>query len=129
MKPNTNTDLAQSTSADNGAGFELVEYDNSLQRLGGDKELFLEFIEIFMNDSPKILDELSTAVESGDSAAVEKTAHALKGLMSNFGAKLCCESALNFEIAGRQQNLDSVKDQLPKLNDLYEKLCAELSSF
>jgi PAS domain S-box-containing protein len=129
MKPNTNTDSAQSTSADNGAGFELVEYDNSLQRLGGDKELFLEFIEIFMNDSPKILDELSTAVESGDSAAVEKTAHALKGLMSNFGAKLCCESALNFEIAGRQQNLDSVKDQLPKLNDLYEKLCAELSSF
>lgn len=104
----------------------LVEYEKSLKRLGGDKELFDEFVEIFMSDSPKMLDDLSSAMDSLDSASVEKTAHALKGLMSNFGAKPCCESALSFELAGRKQDLDSVKGELPKLRDLYEKLCTEL---
>jgi PAS domain S-box-containing protein len=109
--------------------FVLVEYESSLKRLGGDRELFAEFVEIFMSDSPKMLDDICSAVDSDDSQSLEKTAHALKGLMSNFGAKSCCDSALALELAGREQNVESVKDELPKLRDLYEQLCAELSSF
>jgi HPt (histidine-containing phosphotransfer) domain-containing protein len=114
------------TSHHTGASETLVDYDASLQRLGGDKELFDEFVQILLTDSPKLVSDLATAVESGDCRAVHQAAHALKGLMSNFGAKPCCALALEFEIAGREQNIASMKGQFPKLKQLYEKLCDEL---
>ena len=107
---------------------EYVQYEESLQRLGGDKELFFEFIEIFMSDSSKMLDELSSAVKTNDFSSVEKSAHALKGLMSNFGAKPCCEMALQFERAGREQDLAGVSESLPQFLDLYESLRRELNT-
>ncbi len=106
----------------------LVEYEKSLQRLGGDKELFSEFVDIFMADSPKMIDDICSAIETADALALEKSAHALKGLMSNFGAKPCCDMALSLEIAGREQMLSEVDDQLPRLRELYAELCSELAS-
>ena len=125
MNFDANSNSAE-TSHRTGASETLVDYDASLQRLGGDKELFDEFVQIFMTDSPKLLSDLESAVESGDCRAVHQAAHALKGLMSNFGAKPCCALALEFEIAGREQDIASVKEELTKLTRLYEKLCDEL---
>ena len=109
--------------------FEMVEYEASLQRLGGDKELFVEFIDIFMSDSPKMVEDICEAVDKSDPVQLEKSAHALKGLMLNFGAKACCDSALAFEIAGRENNLGGLKEETKNFRRLYEKLCGELSSF
>lgn len=106
----------------------LVEYEESLRRLGDDKELFMEFIDIFMTDSPELVAGVFSAVDSSDALALEKSAHALKGLISNFGAKPCYDVVLELEVAGREQRLSDVNDQLPKFRDLYEKLCAELRS-
>ncbi|MFK7769066.1 MAG: response regulator [Mariniblastus sp.] len=117
--PNEPTPLAE-------AKLKLVEYENSLGRLGGDKELLAEFVEIFMSDSPKILNDLRSAVAASDYPTVMKSAHALRGLMSNFGAQPCCDLAFRFEIAGREKNIESVKAELSVLGKLYDKLCAEL---
>lgn len=108
---------------------KLVEYETSLHRLGGDRELFIEFIEIFMDDSPKLMAELSNAIETRDCLSLEKSAHALKGLMSNFGASPCCDSALKLELAGRNGELESVDHEFSKLKNYFKQLCVELSEF
>ena len=108
---------------------QLVEYEASLRRLGDDRELFIEFIEIFMKDSPKLLEDICTAVKSVDCGLLEKSAHALKGLMSNFGAKPCCDCAQRFELAGRNREIGSVSQELSMLKQWYEKLCSELKEF
>ena len=107
---------------------KLIDYEGSLKRLAGDKELFAEFVEIFLSDAPKILDELNVAVEAKDCLAIEKLAHALKGLMSNFGATTCCDSAQQIERAGREQATELANDELPRLCELYQALCTELMS-
>ena len=108
--------------------FELVEYEESLQRLGGDKALFVEFIEIFMADSPKLINDINEAAKQSDCSRLEKSAHALKGLMSNFGAQTCCASALAIEIDGRKERLDDLQTDVAKLSKLYDQLCGELNS-
>ena len=127
MPKATASDSCQSKAATHDVS--LLEYEKSLKRLGNDKALFVEFVEIFRDDAPVLLDEIGAAVNTGAAEALQKSAHALKGLMSNFGAKACCELAQSFEIAGRNNNIEAVSDDLPELLRLYERLCEELSGF
>jgi two-component system sensor histidine kinase/response regulator len=106
----------------------LVDYSAALKRLGGDRQLFSEFVEIFSTDAPKLMRQLSKGLTDQDCGQVEKAAHALKGLMLNFGAKPCCEMALEFELAGRNRELSGVKDLLPQFERLYHRLGRELNS-
>ena len=112
-----------------GQGVCLVAYEESLARLGGDKELFKEFIQIFFEDSPKLLEKLFTAVDSTDHDGVAMSAHALKGLISNFGAKPCCELALEFELAGKNKVSETMVADKDKLQQLYDQLCTELKQY
>ena len=123
----TNTDRSHDDQQD-GKQLVLVEYEESLRRLDGDKELFIEFIDIFLTDSPKLVADIYSAFEASDAPALRMSAHALMGLISNFGAKPCYDLVLALEVAGLEQRLSEVKDQLPRFRDLYEKLCAELIS-
>lgn len=108
---------------------QLVEYESSLRRLGDDRELFLEFVQIFRKDSPIMLENICTAVETDDCKQLEKSAHALKGLMSNFGARPCCECIQEFELAGRNDDVESVAKKVSTLKGWYDKLCSELDGF
>ena len=110
----------------NGDNNSLVEYESSLQRLGGDVDLFKEFVQIFFEDSPKILEKLFAAVDADDHAEVAKTGHALKGLMLSFGAEPCCKLALEFETAGKNKQTESMIIQKAPMRELYELLCDEL---
>lgn len=105
-----------------------MQYDETLQRLGGREELFREFVEIFMSDSPEMIDKIARAVEGDDSSSLEQTAHTLHGLMLNFGANPCCDLAQAFEQAGQSQSVTEVASKLPELRQLYEKLCTELTA-
>lgn len=109
--------------------FELVELDAAINRLGGDRELFKEFVEIYLQDSSKLIQKIEVAIQQNDPEQLEKGAHALKGLMSNFGAKPCVEQALRFEKAGREGKVVEVADELENLKNLNRKLREELDPF
>ncbi|MEM7781901.1 MAG: response regulator [Planctomycetota bacterium] len=123
-----NKDNVETVSGSQVERVPLIELEASLQRLGNDRELFDEFVDIFLCDAPDIFEKLRSSIESGDSVQLEKSAHALKGLMLNFGAKSCCDLALAFEVAARNDNIDGIRNDLPRLNDLYDQLCDELKS-
>ncbi len=56
-----------------------------LRDLFGDDETLPEIIEIFLEDAPKSMDMLTTAVQGGDAEAIAIAAHGLKGMLRNFG--------------------------------------------
>ena len=107
---------------------QLVDQEGALRRLGGDGQLFREFITIFLEDSPTLLEEIRSGVDAGNATSVERSSHALKGLMSNFGAKECVEVALKLELAGREGAVDDCSKELKKLELLHEQLKDELKS-
>ena len=100
----------------------------ALSRVGGDVELLKEIAVLFLNDYPKSLSELHQAVESGDARMLERTAHGLKGSVSNFGARPVVDAALQLETMGRAQKLVEVEQVLHTLELALAVLRPELES-
>jgi HPt (histidine-containing phosphotransfer) domain-containing protein len=100
----------------------------ALSRVGGDVELLKEIAILFLDDYPKSLSELHEAVESGDARRLERTAHGLKGSVSNFGARPVVNAALQLETMGRAQKLVEVEQVLRALELALAALRPELES-
>jgi two-component system sensor histidine kinase/response regulator len=100
----------------------------ALSRVGGDAELLKEIAELFLDDYPKSLIELRAAVQVGDARRVERSAHGLKGSVSNFGARPAVDAALQLETMGRAQKLIEVEQVLRTLELALAALRPELES-
>ncbi len=100
----------------------------ALSRVGGDTELLKEIAILFLDDYPKSLSELRNAAEAGDARRVERTAHGLKGSVSNFGARPAVEAAMELENMGRTQKLAEVEHVLRTLELALAALRPELES-
>lgn len=53
----------------------------------GEPDVLREVLNLFLDEVPKKLGALRSAVASGDAAAVRRTAHSLKGSSGNIGAR------------------------------------------
>jgi HPt (histidine-containing phosphotransfer) domain-containing protein len=95
----------------------------ALQRLGGDEELFGELCQIFLQESPKILNELRRAIAAADSNTVMRAAHSLKGELSYLSAGAAVQAAQDLEDMGQQGNLSRSAKTLAvleqQIKDLY----------
>jgi two-component system, sensor histidine kinase and response regulator len=87
----------------------------ALQMLGGDEDLLNEMVEIFLSDSPKLLDRIGQALSLGDSAKLELAAHSLKGELQYLGVQEAIDQAQQLEIAGRDGELDGAENLLEAL--------------
>jgi HPt (histidine-containing phosphotransfer) domain-containing protein len=100
----------------------------ALSRVGGDAELLKEIAILFLDDYPKSLSELRQAVAAGDARRVERSAHGLKGSVSNFGARPAVDAAMELETMGRAQKLVEVEQVLHTLELALAALRPELES-
>jgi two-component system sensor histidine kinase/response regulator len=100
----------------------------ALSRVGGDAELLKEIAILFLDDYPKSLNELREAINTGDAKRVERSAHGLKGSVSNFGARPAVDAAMQLETMGRSQQLVEVEQVLHTLELALAALRPELES-
>jgi HPt (histidine-containing phosphotransfer) domain-containing protein len=105
-----------------------VDFDGAMLRLGGDRQLFLDFVHILGEDGPVLIQKIETAIESSDCQQLEHSAHALKGLVSNFGARDCVADALLLEQAGRAGELSDVEAPFKRLIENHQHLLCELET-
>jgi len=106
----------------------VFDKELALSRVGGDVELLKEIAILFLDDYPKSLIELRAAVQSRDAKRVERSAHGLKGSVSNFGARPAVDAALQLETMGRAQKLVEVEQVLRTLELALAALRPELES-
>jgi two-component system sensor histidine kinase/response regulator len=106
----------------------LFDKEVALSRVGGDVELLKEIAVLFLDDYPKSLKELREAVAARDAKRVERTAHGLKGSVSNFGARPAVDAAFQLETMGRAQQLVEVEQVLCSLELALAALRPELES-
>ena len=77
----------------------------ALECVGGDAEILTTIAKIFVEESPKRLDDIRDAVRAGDSRSLERAAHTLKGSVAIFGATAASEAARRLEAMGRSRDL------------------------
>jgi two-component system sensor histidine kinase/response regulator len=106
----------------------VLDREVALSRVGGDAELLKEIAVLFLLEYPKILGELRAAAEHADAKRVERTAHALKGSVSNFGAGIAVEAARTLEAMGRAQQLEEAGPVIGALETALAALHGELEA-
>ena len=95
----------------------LLDPDQVLDRVDGDVELLRELVTMFLEDCPRLLEEIEAAVVRRDAEGLARTAHTLKGSIGNFDTGATFEAALRLEMMGREGDLSSVDEAWVALRD------------
>jgi CheY-like chemotaxis protein len=100
-RPTTTTAAPRSHSMPAGIGNDL------LARVGGSEAMLQEVIELFLEDCPKLMNNLREALAAGDADAVYYSAHTLKGSAGNFDAIAVVGLAQRLEARAREGSIDA----------------------
>ena len=79
--------------------------DTLLARVGGSHEVLQEIIVLFLEDCPKLVEAIRSALANGDAQAVYRAAHTLKGSIGNFEAHTAVEIAQRLEARAREGDI------------------------
>src|SRR5580692_8662194 len=115
--------VARPKPAEEAASWNKAE---ALGRIGGDEELLEELCQIFLEESPKLLQKLRQALASGDADGVMRAAHSLKGESSYLGAGGTSQAARQLEEMGRSKDLSGAADIVAVLEREVARLHAHL---
>ncbi len=78
----------------------------ALRELGddGDQSLFLELLELYVDDSTRQMERLEQSLHAGDVKLSERIAHTLKSSSANLGAMTVSKICFEIELLGRNQS-------------------------
>ncbi len=103
-----------------------VDTDAVLESLDGDEAFLRHIIEVFLEELPKMLADVTTAVEQHDCELYGHAAHALKGAVSIFGDDTVQQAAFVLQEMGRHGITEGVDAALADLLRKTERLEQEL---
>jgi HPt (histidine-containing phosphotransfer) domain-containing protein len=90
----------------------VVDWSEALHSVNGDRRLLRDIVEAFLDESPRLLTVIRTAIEQLDSKTLQRAAHTLKGSTRYFGASQVSEMALRLEAMGARSQLADARDAL-----------------
>ena len=93
-------------------------------RLGGNRQLARELVEIFLQEYPDLLRNVRASVALKDARAIGRSAHAVKGTVSNFVNAGPTATAVAIERAAAEDRFGDV----PALVDQLEREIGELAA-
>ncbi len=100
-----------------------------MDRVDDDIEFLEETVSFLAEDSPPLLEEVRRSAAAGDAEALTRSAHALKGMFSNFSAGPATDAAGALEKMGRGNQLSEVKTSVDALEEETSRLCDALRKF
>jgi two-component system, sensor histidine kinase and response regulator len=108
-------------STDNQAAMQ-VDISNVLSVLQDDRDSLSELLDLFLEDSVRLLRQIHESLAQEDHQTLERAAHQLKGAVANFGADELLDLAQQLETMGRNSKLTGA-------HQVYRDLEAQVGSF
>jgi PAS domain S-box-containing protein len=99
-----------------------------LARVDSDIELLRELGDLFIAEYPRLLAQAREAMIDGDSEALGKAAHTIKGMLANLGAKSAAEAALRLEEMRDRTDLADAEEAYAALEREIERFSRALAS-
>ena len=100
-----------------------------IQRVGGDIEIYKEFLRDFINDLPGKLDALQTSAQNNDMDGLGRAAHNLKGVSGNLGALQLSEQSQRLEKEVSEGYTDKVENLLNEIMTVSDGLKKNISEY
>ena len=110
---------------------QVFDVEAALKRTRGKKTLLLQMASAFVADVPRALEELCNVADSADAAAVERSAHRLKGAAATLSGAAVVQAAVDVERLARTSPLELERMQVAvsALADGVATLSAALTNF
>jgi len=115
------------TAAEPPAAASAFDYGAALS--SAEREVLDVLTELFLEQYPASLDEISAAIATADSPALERSAHALKGLLGYFRALPAQQAARELEALGAQGRANDGAEPLTRLRAEIENLRPHLEAY
>ena len=109
-------------------GASGLDEEAIMDRVGGDPALLAEVVELLREDVPKLLSQLDVAISSGDLPAAARTAHTLKGELSNFTENGAYVTAVELVEASRSGDAVAATTGLSSLEEGLGRLMDDLDA-
>jgi HPt (histidine-containing phosphotransfer) domain-containing protein len=103
-----------------------IDRDSILRAFDDDPEFLREAVEMFIAEHPVMMAQIRAAIDNGKAKILERTAHALKGMVGNFRCDDAMEAAYTLEKIGREEALDRAADAARILSEKIEELDRQL---
>jgi PAS domain S-box-containing protein len=104
-----------------------LDYSAALARVGGDVDLLKELAGMFLEEYPKLLEEIRRGLSEQNAATACNAAHQLKGLLAQFGAETARQSAYAVEQPARQGDLAATRQSLQLLEEAMRRVHPDLA--
>ena len=114
--------LAADTATTIAAPPELAGRAAFLDGLGNDTSLARRLIDLFLQDSERLVDDVRHAIGDRDAERLRRAAHTLKGSVSNFPAGAARDAAAQMEAIGFEANFDAADKAFPVLQREIDRL-------
>jgi HPt (histidine-containing phosphotransfer) domain-containing protein len=109
-----------------GRSADVIDLTAALQRVEGDRDVLEELMQVLKNDCTRIVGEMRQAISSGNTEALSRLAHSLKGSSASLSARAVSQAAAELERQARSGDLASANEQFKTLEREAECLGAEI---
>jgi CheY-like chemotaxis protein len=104
----------------------LLDWEAALAKTQLEPATLRELAEVFLQESPQLLEEIHAALEAGDAPRVRRCAHTIKGSAAVFAAEPTTAAAAHLEDLGKRNELDQAPAVLEELERQYGRLAPAL---
>jgi HPt (histidine-containing phosphotransfer) domain-containing protein len=105
-----------------------MDLDVALSYVGGDIQFLAELAELFLQDYPRLMEEMRHSIRLSNHSDLERAAHTLKGRLAFFGVNAMRDKAFGLEMMGRERNSTNAVQALAEIESAMEGLLLEFNS-
>lgn len=89
-------------------------------------DFVVELIDTFLEEAPKLIAQLKSAMKAGDTESFRRAAHSLKSNGATFGAGQLAEQARSLEMLGKESRLADAGDGVKAVEATWRLVADEL---
>jgi HPt (histidine-containing phosphotransfer) domain-containing protein len=116
-RPAIAQDGAVPAGARGSPSLNVFDVADVLQRLGGDEQLLVRVIDLFLEDCPVRLTAIREAVDARSPERIRTEAHALRGSAANLSTPGLVEAARSLEQIGAEGRLEAAEAAWERLSE------------
>lgn len=99
-----------------------IDFKSALERTGGDEVFLHELLDLYISEFGPHFQKIKEALEGADLNSIRELAHSLKGSSANLSLLKLQDISYTLENAGRDQDLDAARENIPLLESEFQRL-------
>jgi two-component system, sensor histidine kinase and response regulator len=97
-------------------------------RTNGKAELLARVINLYLTESPKLIEKLKHAAGTGDASQMASSAHSLKSCSANVGASILSRYCADVEASARRADTEEARSMVAKIETEHHSVQTALAS-